>query len=128
MQLQLITPEKTLFSAEAHMVIVPGVEGDFGVLQGHAPFISALRPGVIQIDTGDGAKRKIAVLGGFAEVVPDRCTILAETAIDCSSLSANDVEARLDEAHAALQAAESDEDKSLAEKKLALAEAIRLAA
>jgi F-type H+-transporting ATPase subunit epsilon len=127
MQLNLITPEKTFFSAPADMVVVPGVEGDFGVLPGHAPFISAIRPGVIIIDTADGAQRKIAVMGGFAEVVPERCTVLAEVAIDCSELSATDVEARLDEARAALEAAENDIDRSYAEKKLALAEAIRSA-
>ncbi len=80
MQLHIITPEKTLFSAEAAMVVVPGTEGDFGVLPGHAPFISSLKPGVITIDTEGGKQQKIAVMGGFAEVVPERCTVLAETA------------------------------------------------
>ncbi len=59
------------------MVVVPGTEGDFGVLPGHAPLISSIRPGVITIDTADGKQRKIAVTGGIAEVVPERCTVLA---------------------------------------------------
>ncbi len=80
MLLNIITPEKTLFSAEASMVTIPGTEGEFGVLPRHAPFISSLKPGTITIDTADGKQQKIEVTGGFAEVVPERCTILAEVA------------------------------------------------
>ena len=116
MLLNIITPEKTLFSAEADMVVVPGTEGDFGVLPGHAPFISTIRPGVIVIDTKDGKQRKIAVIDGIAEVVPERCTILAETAIDCEGISAIDAEARLDAARQELEAAEHDEAKTAAQK------------
>lgn len=109
------------------MVVVPGVEGDFGVLPGHAPFISSIRPGVIVIDAEDGSQRKVAVIGGFAEVVPTRCTVLADTAIDCQGVSAADAEARLDEARKAVQAADNDLTRSLAERTLALAEALRSA-
>jgi len=77
MQLDIITPEKILFSATATMVVVPGTLGDFGVLEGHAPFISTIRPGVITIDTENGEKRLVSIIGGLAEVVPERCTILA---------------------------------------------------
>ena len=76
MQLSIITPEKTLFSAEADMVTIPGSEGEFGVLPKHAPFISALRPGTITIEAG-GKQQKIEVSGGFAEVTPERVTVLA---------------------------------------------------
>ena len=75
---QIITPERTLFSAEAAMVTIPGTEGEFGVLPGHAPFISTLRPGTITIDTADGKQQTIEVSGGFAEVTPEHCTVLAE--------------------------------------------------
>ncbi len=78
MQVQLITPDKTLFSGEAQMVVAPGVEGDFGVLEGHAPFISSLREGVVTIDTGSGDPQTIAITGGFAEVTPERCTLLVD--------------------------------------------------
>ena len=79
LQVSVITPEKTLFSGEASMVVAPGVEGDFGVLPGHAPFISALREGSITIDTAAGQK-SFDIPGGFAEVVPERCTLLIHTA------------------------------------------------
>lgn len=78
MQLSIITPEKTLFAAEAAMVTIPGSEGVFGVLPKHAPFISSLKPGVITIDTVDGKQQTIEVTGGFAEVVPERVVVLAE--------------------------------------------------
>jgi len=78
MHLSIITPEKTLFSAEARMVTIPGTEGEFGVLPRHAPFISSLRPGAITIDTTDGKQQTIEITGGFAEVTPERCTVLAE--------------------------------------------------
>ena len=64
MQLQLITPEKILFSAEIVQVQIPGTLGEFGVLPGHAPFVSTIKPGVIGVDAADGSKRKIAVAGG----------------------------------------------------------------
>lgn len=79
MQLSIITPEKTLFASEAQMVTIPGTEGEFGVLAGHAPLISSLRPGTITIDAG-GKKETIQVTGGFAEVTPERVTVLAEIA------------------------------------------------
>src|SRR5256885_1351965 len=77
MHLQIITPEKILFSADVEMVTIPGTEGEFGVLQGHAPFVSTLRPGIISIDAGS-EKRKMAVVSGIAEVTPEQCTILAQ--------------------------------------------------
>ena len=127
MQLDIITPEKILFSASAEMVVIPGTEGDFGVLPGHAPFISTIRPGIITIDTSDGEKRMIAIIGGIAEVVPDHCTVLAETAIDCSTMTAADVRARFEAARSALAEAADEKGAQEAEKHMALNEAIKFA-
>ena len=74
----LVSPEKLLLSEDVEMVVVPGAEGDFGVLIGHAPLISALRPGVIDTYIGTKVDKRIFVAGGFAEVTGKRCTILAE--------------------------------------------------
>jgi F-type H+-transporting ATPase subunit epsilon len=128
MLLKLITPEKILFSADITMVVIPGTEGDFGVLPGHAPFISTIRPGIITIDTADGTHRKVSVIGGIAEVVPDHCVILAENAEDCSAITLVDAQNRLQAAKTALVDAVSEQAQSDAEKKLALAEALVLAA
>ena len=75
----LVSPEKLAFSGEVDQVDIPGVEGDFGVLAGHAPVIAAVRPGILTVATG-GAHRKIIVLGGLAEVSDNRVTVLADVA------------------------------------------------
>lgn len=128
MQVQIITPEKVLLSADAEMVTIPGTEGDFGVLIGHAPFISTLRPGIITIDLAGGEKRKVAVISGIAEAVPTRCTVLAETAEECTHITQADIQTRLDEAKAAVNNAVTDAERETAEKHLALAQALALAA
>ena len=81
----LVSPEKLLLSEYVEMVVVPGAEGDFGVLIGHAPLISALRPGVIDTYAGTKVEKRIFVAGGFAEVIGERCTVLAEEAVDAAS-------------------------------------------
>ncbi|MGY3608696.1 F0F1 ATP synthase subunit epsilon [Bradyrhizobium sp. Leo121] len=75
----LVSPEALAFSGEVDQVDVPGVEGDFGVLAGHAPVVAAIRPGILTITTG-GAHQKMVVLGGLAEVSDNRLTVLADVA------------------------------------------------
>jgi F-type H+-transporting ATPase subunit epsilon len=75
----LVSPEKLLFSGEVEQVDVPGAEGDFGVLAGHAPMVATLRPGILTVH-GDSGEQKIVVLGGFAEVSAQGLTVLAEGA------------------------------------------------
>ena len=78
---ELVTPEKLVMSEDVHMVVVPGTEGEFGVLAGHAPFMSTLRDGELSVyRTAGGAPEKIAVSGGFAEVGERGLTVLAESA------------------------------------------------
>jgi F-type H+-transporting ATPase subunit epsilon len=75
----LVSPEKLLFSGDVEQVDVPGIEGDFGVLAGHAPMVTTLRPGILTVRGASGVE-KIVVLGGFAEVSADGLTVLADTA------------------------------------------------
>src|ERR1700743_490504 len=75
----LVSPEKLTFSGEVDQVDVPGTEGDFGVLAGHAPIVAAVRPGILTIITG-GTKQKIIVLGGLAEMSESGLTVLADVA------------------------------------------------
>ena len=78
---ELVTPEKLLRSEDVQMVVVPGTEGDFGVMEGHAPYMSTLRDGEIAIyRTFPGEPEKVAVQGGFAEVSDKGLTVLAENA------------------------------------------------
>ena len=76
----LVSPEKLLFSGEAQQVDLPGAEGDMGVLAGHAPLVTTLRPGILVID-GEGGKLRVVVNGGFAEVGPGGLTVLADMAV-----------------------------------------------
>jgi F-type H+-transporting ATPase subunit epsilon len=76
----LVSPEQLVFSGEVTQVDVPGAEGDFGVLAGHAPMVSSLRPGILTI-IGDSGQKRIVVWGGFAEVGPETVTVLADTAM-----------------------------------------------
>jgi len=76
---ELVSPEKLVFSGEVSQVDVPGAEGDFGVLEGHAPFVTTLRPGILTVH-GSGGAQRIVVLGGFAEVSGEGLTVLADVA------------------------------------------------
>ena len=79
-QFDLVSPEKLLFSEAVDQVDVPGSEGDFGVLAGHAPLVSTLRPGILTVYRG-GDSFRVVVNGGFAEVNPDGLTVLADMAV-----------------------------------------------
>ena len=81
----LVSPEKLAFSGEVDQVDIPGVEGDFGVLAGHAPVIAAVRPGILTVIVG-GTREKIIVLGGLAEVSDNRLTVLADVATSMEDL------------------------------------------
>lgn len=92
LQFELVSPEKLLLSEAVEMVVVPGAEGNFGVLPGHALFISTVRPGVIDVYEGNQVTERIFVAGGFAEVTPERCTVLADEAAPLSSIDRADTE------------------------------------
>lgn len=110
---ELVSPEKVLLSAEAEQVVLPGTEGDFAVLAGHAPVIATLRPGILDVQLA-GSKRRLYVSGGFAEVEPDRLTVLAPKALDGDKVDGAAVRAELAVAEADLAAAKDDESRRLA--------------
>ena len=120
MQFQLITPEKVFFSGEAEEVNVPGEDGDFGVLTGHAPTISTLKPGVVVIRTTEGNTHKVATLGGVAEAIPERCSVLAEVARSLDGVSKEQLGVELDEAESKISKAVNDDEKRLAEEERSL--------
>jgi F-type H+-transporting ATPase subunit epsilon len=94
-QFELVTPERLMLSETVEMVVVPGTEGNFGVLPGHAPLISTIRPGMIEIYEGQAVRRRIFVVSGIAEVTPERCTVLAEEAVSPDTLDRGAIEADL---------------------------------
>ncbi len=103
--LELVSPEKLLLSRPVEMATLPAEEGEMGVLPGHSPMIVALRGGVIQVRENGAETEALFIAGGFAEVSPERVTILADEATPLASLSRAAVERRLAEAEAALQEA-----------------------
>ncbi len=98
---ELVSPERVLLSANAEQAILPGAEGIFTVLVGHAPVVSTLLPGVARITLADGIKR-IFVRGGFAEVGPEHVTVLAERAFITDEVDPRQIEAELDAAQKSL--------------------------
>lgn len=123
-QFELVSPERLLMSRPVDMVVVPGVEGDFGALPSHAPFISTLRPGVISVFEGNQVTDRVFVAGGFAEVTPERCTVLAERALPLSELSREQIDAELRDARDDLADAKDDHERAEAERQIAVGEAM----
>ena len=121
-EFELVSPERLLLSRAVEMVVVPGEEGDFGVLPGHAKLISAVRPGVIEVYEGDKVTDRIFVAGGFAEVTAERCTVLAETAVPVAEIDRGRVEQDLRNLIDELAAAKSDDDRASVASKIAVAE------
>jgi F-type H+-transporting ATPase subunit epsilon len=126
-EFELVSPEKLLISQPAEMVVVPGTEGDFGALPRHAPMITGVRPGVIDVYENGKIEKRIFVAGGFAEVNETRITVLAEEAIPLSELTAEFVIARIRAAESDIAAATTDHAKREAGRRLAVAEAMHTA-
>lgn len=111
---ELVSPERILLSVDADQVVVPGADGDFAVLAGHAPVIATLRPGVIDVAAGS-LKKKLFVKSGFAEVDPSRLTVLAQKAYDVDEMSASLIADELRTAETELLAAKDDQSKAMAD-------------
>ena len=121
---ELVSPERLLFSTDVEMVVVPGDEGDFGVLAGHAPLVSTVRTGVIDVYGSDSISDRIFVAGGFAEVVAGRCTGLAEEAINLKEAEKSAVEERIRRTEQSIQDLNPGEDANALEAELAVARAL----
>jgi F-type H+-transporting ATPase subunit epsilon len=114
---ELVSPDKLLFNGEAEDVLVPGTEGDFVVLRDHAPVMTSLRPGIVDIGEGQGKHTRLFVRGGFADVSAAGCILLAETAIPVDELSADHLGLEIKSAEEDLADA-SEDQKRLAQEKL----------
>ncbi|MDI4666466.1 F0F1 ATP synthase subunit epsilon [Xanthobacter autotrophicus] len=115
---ELVSPERLVFSGAVTEVIVPGAEGEFGVLAGHAPFIGMLKPGILTIK-GDGAPQAFFVRGGFAEVNPSGLTILAEEAKPVEELDLGALQQQIQDAKEDVTDATTDESRQRAARQLA---------
>jgi F-type H+-transporting ATPase subunit epsilon len=115
---ELVSPAKLLYSGEVAAVTLPGSEGDMGIMPGHAPVLSTLRPGVLIISREGAADEKIFVRGGFAEVNPQGLTVLAEIAIPIAELNAEALAQQVRNAEEDLADAKDDETRRRASENL----------
>lgn len=121
---ELVSPERILLSEDAEQVIVPGMEGQFTVLPGHAPVISTLRPGVLDAQV-PGGRRRVFVRGGFAEVGPDRLTVLAQHMLDLDNMDADKLASEVSSAEQILAEAKHDAGRMLAGEAVERLKALR---
>ena len=126
-QFELVSPEKLLYSEEAEMVVVPGTEGYFGVLPRHAPMISTLEPGVIDIYQKGAVAERIFVAGGFAEVTETRCTVLAEEAQVLKDVDLAKVDSDLADLRDDLKDVRTELERERTEQRIKILEALRTA-
>ncbi len=115
---ELVSPEKLVFSGDVEAVVVPGTEGDFQMLKGHAPTMSMLRPGVVSIDETDAKNSRIFVRGGFAEVSDGGLTILAEQAVALADLDGAKLDAEIKNLEEDVADAKTDDARRAATEKL----------
>ena len=121
--LELVSPERLLYSGDVDMVVLPAVEGDMGVLPGQAPVIATIRPGTICIFSGSSVEKRLFVAGGFLEVTEERCTVLADTATPVEEIDASAAESYVRDLKEDVAAAKDDQSRSKIEAALAIAEA-----
>ena len=120
LQFELVSPERLLRSEQVEMVLVPGGEGNFGVLPGHMLLISTVRPGLIEIYEGGKVKERIFVAAGFAEVTPERCTVLADEAVPLPDLDRAILEGEARELEARINASQDEAVRAQARRMLAV--------
>jgi len=115
---ELVSPERLLVSGEVEQVLVPGAEGDMTVLAHHAPLLTTLRPGVLDIGFPGGDRQRYFIRGGFAEIGPAGLNVLAETAIDLRELDAAQVAQAVKDAEEDVADAKTDGERDRAQTKL----------
>ena len=116
---ELVSPERLLVSEEVEAVVIPGTEGELTVMANHAPLMTTIKPGVVRVQFGSGREDRYVVFGGFADVVPEGCTLLAESAIAVADVDKDDISRRIQEAREDLDDAKDDDQRSKAEQLIA---------
>jgi F-type H+-transporting ATPase subunit epsilon len=109
-RLEVVTPEKLVVSEDVQIVVAPGILGEFGVLAGHTPFMTTLKVGALRYKDTSGSERWIFVSGGFAEALPDKVTILAESAERRRDIDIERAKTALERARKRLEIEEKDVD------------------
>ncbi|MBB3145744.1 MULTISPECIES: F0F1 ATP synthase subunit epsilon [Phyllobacterium] len=130
-QFELVSPERLLLSEQIIEVVVPGTEGYMTVMAHHAPLMATVKPGVVAVKTPDGKLDSYVVFGGFVDITPDGCTLLAESAVHVADIRADELQNRIKDAQEDFEDATTREDRAKAEDLLGqlktLEEAIKAA-
>ncbi|MGN7753718.1 F0F1 ATP synthase subunit epsilon [Sinorhizobium sp. 22678] len=115
---ELVSPERLLVSEKVTEVVIPATEGEMTVMANHAPTMTTVKPGVVAVKTTAGKTERYAVFGGFADILPSGCTLLAESAVHVDELDSTVLENRIEAARAELEGA-GDEKKTRLEQFIA---------
>jgi len=115
---ELVSPERLLFSATATEVVIPGTDGEMTVMAHHAPTMTTIKPGVVTVVTAEGSTERFVVFGGFADIVPEGCTLLAESAMAVGDIDRSDLAQRLQNAREDVADASNDAAKQKAQEYL----------
>ncbi|CAH2401304.1 F0F1 ATP synthase subunit epsilon [Mesorhizobium escarrei] len=113
---ELVSPERLLVSEQVESVVIPGAEGEMTVMAHHAPVMTTIKPGVVTVKTAEGKAERYVVFGGFADIVPAGCTLLAESAVHVADIDRADLARRIQEAREDVADAKDDETRSKAEQ------------
>jgi len=113
---ELVSPERLLVSEQVESVVIPGAEGEMTVMANHAPVMTTVKPGVVTVRTAAGAEARYVVFGGFADVLPTGCTLLAESAVAVKDIDRADLARRIQEAKEDLADAKDDDSRTKAEQ------------
>ena len=113
---ELVSPERLLVSAQVESVVIPGAEGEMTVMANHAPVMTTIQPGVVTVKAVDGQEERYVVFGGFADILPSGCTLLAESAVAVKDIDRADVARRIQEAREDAADAKDDVGRAKAEQ------------
>ncbi|MBX3571866.1 MAG: F0F1 ATP synthase subunit epsilon [Mesorhizobium sp.] len=112
----LVSPERLLVSELVESVIIPGTEGEMTVMANHAPVMATIKPGVVTVKPASGTEQRYVVFGGFADILPEGCTLLAESAVAVADINKADLASRIQDAKDDLADAKTDEERTKAEE------------
>jgi len=116
---ELVSPERLLVSEDVEQVVIPGAEGEMTVMARHAPVMTTIQPGVVTVKPVSGSEERYVVFGGFADILPEGCTLLAESAVSVGDIDRADLTRRIQEAREDVADAKDDESRTRAEQYLA---------
>ncbi len=115
---ELVSPERLLLSESASEVIIPGTDGEMTVMANHAPVMTTIKPGIVEVKSASGDSNRYVVFGGFADILPEGCTLLAESAVHVDDIDREELAQRIQNTREDLADAKTDADKSRIAEKL----------